>query len=321
MFFWHEVEEKIIGEYGCKAINSRGRAIPEEACEIRTCFQRDRDRIIHSKAFRRLKGKTQVFVATDKDHYRTRLTHTLEVAQISRTIARALHLNEDLTEAIALGHDIGHTPFAHIGERTLARLCGDFEHNEHSLRVVDVLEKNGRGLNLSFEVRDGIVNHTGKIRPITLEGQVVKIADRIAYLNHDLQDSIASGVILPSQIPPEVTAFLGNTHKARIDTMVKDMILTSSNQPEIKMTSEATEIMMILRQFLFQNAYKPIDQVQFEDKLCADLELLYNYYNENLKALPEGFERNTRGVVDYIAGMTDLYAMNMVAEVKGITRG
>jgi len=254
-----EWEKEKLSEFACLSSESRGRLKAEKDCDIRTIFQHDRDRIIHSKAFRRLKHKTQVFIAPEGDHYRTRLTHTLEVSQIARTIARALNLNEDLVEAIALGHDLGHTPFGHAGEAALTEITGsEFNHNLQSLRVVDLLEKRSsgsRGLNLSIEVRDGILNHTGKNKPFTLEGQIVRIADRVAYINHDIDDALRAGIIDNGDLPEDAISILGDTHSQRIDVMVRDLINFSWQQGEIKRSAEVENASEKLRTFLFQNVY------------------------------------------------------------------
>ncbi|MGM0413566.1 MAG: deoxyguanosinetriphosphate triphosphohydrolase [Bacillota bacterium] len=299
---------------------SKGRRVDEELCEYRMIFQQDRDRIIHSKAFRRLKHKTQVFISPMGDHFRTRLTHTLEVSQISRTIARALGLNEDLTEAIALAHDLGHTPFGHAGEEVLNRLSKKgFQHNRQSLRVVDKLEsRNGgqSGLDLSYEVRDGILNHTGEKLPETLEGQIVKIADRIAYINHDLDDAMRANIICLGDIPASCIEILGKRQSDRIDVMVKDIIVTSSESEIIEMSDEIDEVTNELRDFLFSNVYIGSKAKVEEEKAQKLLEKLYYYYFENPKSMPAEFynrlieEDKEQAVIDYIAGMTDRYAIN-----------
>ncbi|MDI6632428.1 MAG: deoxyguanosinetriphosphate triphosphohydrolase, partial [Thermoanaerobacteraceae bacterium] len=252
--YTEEMEDRLLSPFACRSRQTRGRREPETPCSVRTAFQRDRDRIIHSKSFRRLKHKTQVFIIPEGDHYRTRLTHTLEVSQIARTIARALRLNEDLTEAIALGHDLGHTPFGHTGEEALAAVYPGFRHNEQSLRVVDLLE-DGKGLNLTFEVRDGILTHTGEQKPLTLEGKVVRIADRIAYINHDIDDAIRGGVLTLRDLPRDCLDVLGYHHRDRINTMVVDMIQASWEQPEIRMSPEVQGAMERLRAFLFERVY------------------------------------------------------------------
>lgn len=302
---------------------SRGRLKDDKKCDIRTIFQHDRDRILHSKAFRRLKHKTQVFIAPEGDHYRTRLTHTLEVAQIARTIARALKLNEDLVEAIALGHDLGHTPFGHAGEAVLSEISDkEFQHNNQSLRVVDLLEKrsNGRrGLNLSIEVRDGILKHTGEDKPFTLEGQIVKIADRIAYINHDIDDALRAGLISANDLPRQTMEILGDTHSKRINVMVRDIIKESWQQSEIKRSKKVKNASSNLREFLFANVYidsKGKDEVAKAKRL---LKMLYNHFFENISLLPEEyleFEANKKtAIIDYIAGMTDRYAINLGKEL------
>lgn len=316
-----ELEAKILSPFACLSKNTRGRERQEEPCPIRTEFQRDRDRIIHSKAFRRLKLKTQVFIIPEGDHYRTRLTHTLEVAQIARTCAKALGLNEDLTEAIALGHDLGHTPFGHAGEDVLASLYElGFRHNEQSLRVVKHLEGD-HGLNLTYEVLDGILNHTGPHKPITLEGQIVKIADRIAYINHDIDDALRAGVINIQDIPWDCLSTLGVRHSQRINTMVSDLIQFSRGKAAIGMSKEIQGAMNNLRTFMFEHVYIGSEAKREEDKARHLVRALYLYYTENYHHLPLDLrlriehEDISRVVVDYIAGMTDRYA---VAQYKKI---
>lgn len=313
-----ELERQILSPYACLSGVSRGRVRPEEECNVRTAFQRDRDRIIHSKSFRRLKHKTQVFTIPEGDHYRTRLTHTLEVAQIARTVARALRLNEDLTEAVALGHDLGHTPFGHAGEEALNEVFGPgFKHNEQSLRVVDVLE-GGRGLNLTEEVKDGILNHTGPVRPATLEGQIVKIADRIAYINHDIDDAIRGGVLTSEQIPGECLEVLGREHRDRINTMVLDLIHTNWNEPAaIKMSPAVQAATDLLRNFLFRHVYVGSEAKREEAKARHVVQRLFYHFQEHPAILPgEYLQRarngNTeRAACDYIAGMTDRFAIRV----------
>lgn len=319
---YEELECNILSEFAVKAKESKGRFKEERDCDIRTCFQRDRDRIIHSKAFRRLKHKTQVFLAPAGDHYRTRLTHTLEVSQISRTIARALRLNEDLTEAIALGHDLGHTPFGHNGESILNRLLKDgFRHNEQSLRVVDILAKHKEeyGLNLTMEVRDGILNHTGATRPFTLEGQIVKISDRIAYLNHDIDDAERAGLEGISEIPTYLLDILGHAHGERINTMILDIITNSTNKDEIIMSDGIYSATMELREFMFEKIYTN-DIAKSEDrkaeKILGDL---FNHYMDHIDEIPnhgkkEGFT-DEEIVKDYIAGMTDTYVIKQYRDI------
>jgi dGTPase len=316
-----EQEIKTLSPYATLSSKSRGRLVPEEKCSIRTEFQRDRDRILHSKAFRRMKHKTQVFISPEGDHYRTRLTHTLEVAQIARTISRALRLNEDLTEAIALGHDLGHTPFGHSGEYVLNRLMKDgFRHEEQSLRVVDVLER-GSGLNLTWEVRDGIRNHNSRGNPATLEGQVVKIADWIAYINHDIDDAIRAGILRETDLPREPIDILGKSHALRIDTMIKDIIKESYGKPFVKMSEEVYEATVELRSFLFERVYVGSSAKSQEIKAQKMLELLFEYFSKNVESMPEEFvaigkkEGIERGVCDYIAGMTDSFAVHKFRDI------
>lgn len=313
---WQEEEERILSPYAKKSSESAGRRVYEEPCDIRTCFQRDVDRIVHSKAFRRLKHKTQVFLQPEGDHYRTRMTHTIEVVRISRTLARALRLNEDLAEAIAWGHDLGHTPFGHAGERALAGLCPEgFRHNEQSLRVVDVLEKNGKGLNLTMEVRNGILNHTGSENPSTLEGRIVKIADRVAYICHDLDDAIRAGILSPGDIPPEITAATGMEYSRRLNVIVHDIIRASSGKNDVTMSPQMYFVMESFRDFMYENVYyNPVAKGE-EKKVTGILEMLYNFYLKNYDKLPRDYislletESLHQVVCDYIAGMTDKYAM------------
>ena len=290
--------------------------------DVRTCYQRDTDKIVHSKAFRRLMHKTQVFLNPEGDHYRTRMTHTIEVARISRTITRALGLNEDLSEAIAMGHDLGHTPFGHAGEAALdALMPGGFRHNEQSLRVVDMLEKDGAGLNLTYEVRMGIVGHTGPRLPETLEGQVVRHSDRIAYVNHDIDDAIRAGILTNDDIPDGITDVLGHDHSQRIDTLVSDMILTSREAGEILLSPKVDTALKDLRAFMFEKVYRnPIAKGE-EGKAKVMLTKLFEYYIAHPEALPEDFHPQMsfdgleRTVCDYIAGMTDNYAVDKYSEI------
>ncbi len=325
MFLRNDLENEELGrlsEFACKSVQSRGRAQEEAPEGFRTCFQRDRDRIIHTKALRRLMHKTQVFLSPEGDHYTTRLTHTLEVAQIARTIARALTLNEDLTEAIAMGHDLGHTPFGHMGERFLdKRHNKGFEHNVQSLRVVDVLEKNykGKTLNLTFEVRDGIVNHTGNRKPITLEGQVVKFSDRIAYINHDIDDAIRAGVISQDDIPERFLEGLGYNHGSRINYLVRDIVENSDGKPEIIQSQDVGKLMSDLREWMFKNVYEN-PNVRANSEMAKVKNLIYTFYDyflehpelldkgERLQAETDGLEEVVK---DRIAGMTDRYAINL----------
>ena len=311
------------------ADESDGRDRSAEPDILRTDYQRDRDKILHTKSFRRLSHKTQVFLAAEGDHFRTRLTHTLEVAQIARTIARALGLNEDLAEAISLGHDLGHTPFGHTGEEALARCLARhkgidpaspeaealYRHNEQSLRVVERIENGGKGLNLTSEVRDGILNHTGDLRAETLEGRIVGTADRIAYVNHDIDDAMRAGILTNDDIPREISDVLGETHRERINTLVTDMIFHSRGTGELGMTPEIEQTMQALRQFMFERVYKnPVAKGE-ESKARRILQELYTYYIAHPEALPQDFQPQLtfeglpRVVCDYIAGMTDKYAM------------
>lgn len=320
-------EKQYLSTYATKACESRGRKIKEEKCSIRTDFQRDRDRIIHSKAFRRLMHKTQVFLAPEGDHFRTRLTHTIEVSQISRTIARGAGLNEDLAEAIAMGHDLGHTPFGHSGEAVLNEIhLGGFKHNVQSLRVVELLESassSRRGMNLTFEVKDGILNHTGSVMPVTPEGQVVKTSDRIAYINHDIDDAIRSGIITADDLPADSIAILGDTHKKRIDTLVKDMIENSCGRPEARLSKEKADAMNELRTFMFKNVYhnEQVKRVEDVNKVRIIITSLYEYFMNNPKSLPEELLMMENEypleelVKDHIAGMTDRYAINTYEEL------
>ncbi len=323
-------EHEILSKYAAKADESRGRREPCDQCAFRTVYQRDRDRIIHSKSFRRLMHKTQVFLAPEGDHFRTRLTHTIEVSQIARTIARGCGLNEDLVEAIAMGHDLGHTPFGHNGEAVLNQVYSrGFRHNEQSLRVVDVLESGGsdrRGLNLTQEVRDGILNHTGSTDPFTLEGQVVKISDRIAYINHDIDDAIRSGVITVDDLPEESLRILGRTHKQRIDTLVQDMIQHTCGQPAARLSEEKYRVMNELRAFMFRNVYHSVFVKRAEDmaKISTIITSLFEYYLDHPEQLPGELrgmaeDYDTEELVkDYVAGMTDRYAMNLYDELFAI---
>ena len=301
-------EMEYLSPYAAKSAISKGRLIPMEKCDLRSEFQRDRDRILHSKTFRRLKHKTQVFLSPTGDHYRTRLTHTLEVSQVARTIARALRLNEDLVEAISLGHDLGHTPFGHAGERTLNSLMqAGFEHNKQSLRVVDVLEK----LNLTYEVRDGILCHTGSRQAETLEGQIVRYADRIAYINHDIDDVIRAGILSEGDIPKHISEVLGDTHGKRIDSLVR-AVISGSGDGEIKMPPAIQTIMDELRQFMFDNIYNSHSLAKKEEKKAERIvEMLFGYYIKHTDEIPHyTAEEGEQAVGDYIAGMTDVYAIN-----------
>lgn len=310
-----QAEHKVLSEYASFADESKGRIRQEPECEIRTCYQRDRDRIIHCNSFRRLKHKTQVFLSPEGDHYRTRLTHTLEVAQIARTISVALQLNEDLTEAIALGHDLGHTPFGHAGERALNSVYPDgFRHYEHSLRVVDTIEKNGEGLNLTQEVRNGIERHTNGEQATTLEGRIVRLSDRIAYINHDIEDAIHGKVITEEDIPLEIRKTLGFNKSQRINTLVTSCISNSTD--DICLDSEIQGAFDEIHTFMFRNVYtNPVCKSE-ESKAIDMICWLYDYFTKNPLELPEEYtliclkEGPQRAACDYIAGMTDRYAVN-----------
>lgn len=319
-----QLEMSQLSLYAAKSAQSLGREVPVEECSVRTVYQRDRDRILHCKSFRRLKHKTQVFLMPDNDHFRTRMTHTLEVSQIARTIARALRLNEDLTEAIALGHDLGHTPFGHAGEYVLNRLLaenGGFTHNEQSLRIVEKLENDGTGLNLTFETRDGILHHKREGTPHTLEGKVVSYADRIAYLNHDIDDAKRAHVLDESDLPDDFTEILGRGHGIRINTMIVDIIETSIDKPYVCMSDHIEQAMCDLRQFMFDNVYtNPIAKGE-EGKARHVVEELYHYYWKRPEKLPqESFARieadgKSAVIVDYIAMMTDRYAVQLYEDL------
>ncbi len=312
-----------LSEYATLSMNSKGRLKEEEQCDIRPVFQRDRDRIIHSKSFRRLKDKTQVFLTPEGDHYRTRLTHTLEVSQNARTIAKALKLNEELVEAIALGHDLGHTPFGHAGERALNRICPfGFTHTEQSLRTVDLLEKDGQGLNLTYEVRDGILNHQTSGHPATLEGKVVRLSDKIAYIHHDMDDAIRGGIISDADVPLEIGEVIGYSLGERLDHFIHDIVITSMGTGDVTMSKEVAEAMSRMRQFMFDNVYTNPAAKSEEGKAEALVETLFTHFCEHKDDLPTDFkllldrgEPLERVVCDYIAGMTDRYAINVYEEI------
>lgn len=317
-------EKLILSRHASMSTDSKGRRLEEEKCSVRTDYQRDRDRIIHSKSFRRLKHKTQVFLSPEGDHYRTRLTHTLEVSQISRTIARALELNEDLTEAIALGHDLGHTPFGHCGEAELNRIHpAGFKHNEQSLRIVDVLEKRnvkGFGLNLTEEVRDGILHHNGIESPFTLEGQIVKLSDRIAYLNHDIDDAIRAGVMKTGDLPKQVTEKLGKSQGNRINTLILDTIEASNDYKSIRLSEDVNEVFLNFRSFMFRKVYHNDSAKGEEYRAEVLLKVLYDYFNENPDQMPielnDSFKSiGSEAVKDYIASMSDRYAVNKFKDI------
>ncbi len=316
------MERETLSPYATLSVNTKGREREEEQCDIRPVFQRDRDRILHCKAFRRLKNKTQVFLTPKGDHYRTRLSHTLEVSQNARTIAKALRLNEDLVEAIALGHDMGHTPFGHAGEHVLNGICEDgFRHNEQSVRVVEKLEKNGAGLNLTWEVRDGILNHQTKSTPHTLEGKIVRLSDKIAYINHDIDDAIRAQILTEDDIPMELKKTLGFSTKQRLNTLIHNIIINSQEKDDIIMSREVEEAMVELRHFMFENVYKnPVAKGE-EAKAKAMIEQMFYYYLDHIELLPEKYLRMLREgetmhrvVCDYIAGMTDQYAITKFSE-------
>ncbi|MGB8455689.1 MAG: deoxyguanosinetriphosphate triphosphohydrolase [Anaerocolumna sp.] len=318
-------EHEYLCPYAAFSDSSKGRDIYEEPCDIRTIYQRDRDRILHSKSFRRLKHKTQVFLAPEGDHYRTRLTHTLEVSQNARTIARALRLNEDLTEAIALGHDLGHTPFGHAGERALNKICPEgFEHHIQSIRVVELLEKHGEGLNLTREVRDGILNHQTKGCPGTLEGKIVRLSDKIAYINHDIDDAIRGHIITEDEIPREYTDILGHSPRERLNKIIHDIVSHSEDTNGITMSPEIEQAIFEMRKYMFRSVYtNPVAKGE-EQKAEAMLVHLFEYYIDNLELLPEEYlymmqhkgETATRVVCDYVAGMTDRYAVAKFTELS-----
>lgn len=317
-------ENQYLSPYASKSMESKGRDVPEEECDIRPVYQRDRDRILHSNSFRRLKDKTQVFLAPEGDHYRTRLTHTLEVSQNARTIAKALRLNEDLTEAIALGHDIGHTPFGHAGERALARVCPEgFEHNVQSVRVVEVLEKRGSGLNLTKEVRDGILNHKTKGMPSTLEGRIVRFSDKIAYIHHDMDDAIRGRILCEEDIPRELRNTLGDTTTKRFDCFTHDIIRNSADRDDICMSDEIAGAMAELRQFMFDNVYTNPRVKSEETKAERLVEFLYSFFLDNPDRIPEeyialvtgGRASLERAVCDYVSSMSDRYAVAMFNEL------
>jgi dGTPase len=317
-----EREKDTLSPYAFLTANTRGRDNPYEPCANRTEFQRDRDKIIHSQSFRRLMHKTQVFLAPSSDHYRTRLTHTLEVTQIARIIARALRLNEDLTEAAALGHDLGHTPFGHAGEAVMRRkFSPDFSHNKQGVRVVELLENDGKGLNLTTEVRDGIAHHSGDVLPATLEGRVIRIADRIAYINHDIDDALRAGILAEEEIPAALRAVLGETHGERINTMVDSVVRASADLADIRMEPEILEATNALRDFLFARVYRDNAAKDEEGKAQEMLAQLFDYFVAHPAELPGLYQRNLatesvpRSVCDYLSGMTDRFAIETYREL------
>ena len=314
-------EAALLSPYACLSVHSRGRAIPLEPCPTRTCFQRDIDRIVHSKAFRRLKHKTQVFLEPEGDHYRTRMTHTIEVSRIARTIARGLHLNEDLAEAAAYGHDLGHTPFGHAGERVLNEIMPrGFAHNEQSLRVVDRLEREGEGLNLTYEVRRGILCHTGPQQAETLEGRLLRLADKIAYINHDIDDAMRGKIIYPMDLPLSVSQVLGFTHSERINTLTVDIITQSAGKNDILQSPACRDAMNELRAFMFEYVYRnPVAKGE-EGKAQDMIRRLFEFYVKDPDKLPPEYqdirveEGVERAVCDYISGMTDKYAVDQFSD-------
>ena len=317
---YENLEKETLSKHACLSANTLGRQVYEEKCPIRTEFARDKDRIIHSKAFRRLKHKTQVFISPDNDHFRTRLTHTLEVSQIARTIARALRLNEDLTEAICVGHDLGHTPFGHIGETMLDNLSPNgFKHYKQSLRVVDCIEKDGKGLNLTHEVRDGILNHTGDNYPETYEGIIVKYADKFAYLNHDIDDAIRAGMLSIDEIPDKFLDTLGRTHSERINTLISDIIEQTNKNNIICMTEKLEVNMYELKKYMFDNVY-----VKFHaqnERVMMVIEKIYSYVKKYPERLPDDYKKLLENAdidtvaCDYIASMSDGYIIKMYNEL------
>lgn len=316
-------EEQFFSPYASFSTKTRGRQSEEAQCDIRTVYQRDRDRILHSKSFRRLKHKTQVFLRPQGDHYRTRLTHTLEVAQIARTVARALCLNEDLTEAIALGHDLGHTPFGHAGERALNEICPlGFAHYKQSVRVVELLEKKGKGLNLTWEVRDGIQNHRTSGNPSTLEGKIVRLSDKIAYINHDIDDAERAGILLESEIPLQYREALGFTTRERLNSLIHDIVKHSEGKPDITMSPHMEQAMKDLRVFMFEHVYRNPRAKGEERKARNMIQALYTYYSKHPDEMPMEYlalidrgEQKERVICDYISGMTDQYSMDKFSEL------
>ena len=317
-------ESEYLSPYASLSRDSKGRDVEEEQCDIRPVYQRDRDRILHSKSFRRLKDKTQVFLTPEGDHYRTRLTHTLEVSQNARSIAKALRMNEDLVEAIALGHDLGHTPFGHAGERALDRVCPmGVAHNEQSVRVVEVLEKDGKGLNLTVEVRDGIMNHQTSCMPSTLEGKIVRLSDKIAYIHHDMDDAIRGRILCEEDIPKELRNTLGKTTTQRLDRFIHDIITTSMDRDDICMSAEIGQAMQDLRQFMFMNVYQNPKAKGEEGKAERLVERLYQYYLDHYEQLPgeyldlmqERGESRERVVCDYVSAMSDRFAIAVFSDI------
>ena len=320
---FEQQEKEYLSPHASLSINSKGRQKPEEPCDIRPVFQRDRDRIIHCKAFRRLKDKTQVFLSPEGDHYRTRLTHTLEVSQNARTIAKALRLNEELVEAIALGHDLGHTPFGHAGERALNEICPlGFEHNVQGVRTVERLEKDGLGLNLTYEVRDGILNHQTVGTPHTLEGKIVQLSDKIAYIHHDMDDALRAGILKESDVPKEIRDVIGSTTGERLDHFIHDLVTNSMEKNDIRMSEPVAAAMQKMRQFMFENVYQnPV--AKGEEKKAEELmKTLYGYFFKHVDSLPKEYKNLISGgealeqvVCDYVGAMTDRYAVAVYEEL------
>lgn len=316
-------EKDYLSPFASLNMSSKGRLRPEVECDIRPAFQRDRDKILHCKAFRRLKDKTQVFLSPEGDHYRTRLTHTLEVSQNARTIAKALKLNEDLVEAIALGHDLGHTPFGHAGERALNRVCPfGFEHNRQSVRIVDRLERNGQGLNLTFEVRDGILNHQTKGEPHTLEGKVVRLSDKISYIHHDMDDAVRAGILTEDDVPVQIRDIIGSTPSERLDHFVHDIVTNSMGKNDICMSERIGNAMMAMRQFMTENVYRNPVAKSEEGKAEALMETLYGHFMNHIDDMPEEFirlleegEPKEQVVCDYVGSMTDRYAVALYEDI------
>ncbi len=318
-----QLETEYLSQYAAHSRDSKGRIRQEEQCDIRPVYQRDRDRILHSKSFRRLKDKTQVFLSPEGDHYRTRLTHTLEVSQNARTIAKALRMNEDLVEAIALGHDLGHTPFGHAGERALDEICPyGFRHSEQSVRTVNLLEKNGQGLNLTFEVRDGILNHQTDGTPATLEGKIVRFSDKIAYIHHDMDDALRAGILKEEDVPKEIGDVIGYTTGERLDHFIHDIVSTSYGKDDIIMSDPVVQAMQSLRRFMFERVYQNKEAKSEEGKAEMLMQTLYNYYishlellsNDLLKLIEKG-EPKEKIVCDYIGAMTDRFAIAKYEEI------
>ena len=316
-----ERENAFLSPFAVKSSESKGRLREDKPCDFRTEFQRDRDRIIYSNSFKRLKNKTQVFFAPEGDHYITRLTHTLDVSQIARSISRSLGLNEDLAEAIALGHDLGHTPFGHVGEKVLNGLAsGGFSHNEQSLRVVDSIEKSGRGLNLTFEVRDGILQHKSTGKPATLEGEAVSLADRIAYINHDIEDALRAGILKEDDLPKNAVKVLGNKTKTRINTAIADIYENSLGKPHVRMSDEVMAATNELRSFMFKRVYA-LTNIAIQERAERMLEMMFDYFKAHVDKLPKAYltllERDgkERAVCDYLSGMTDRYAITVFESI------